>query len=41
MGCKGAVPCRTIKALVKAAKLMVIDAMITQMPVLAGGGEYD
>jgi hypothetical protein len=36
---KGAVPCRTIKALVKAAKVMVIAARPTQMPVLAGGGE--
>ena len=34
----GAAPCRTIKALVKAAKLMVIAASATQMPVFDGGG---
>ena len=39
MCCKGTVPCRTTKALVKAAKLMVIAAKPTQIPVLAGGGE--
>src|SRR6266849_2941999 len=39
MCCKGAVPWRTIMALVKAAKLMVMAAKPTQMPVLAGGGE--
>src|SRR5229473_6555899 len=32
-------PWRTIRALVKAAKLMVMAAKATQMPVLAGGGE--
>src|SRR6266404_9496020 len=32
-------PWRTIRALVKAAKLMVMAAKPTQMPVLAGGGE--
>src|SRR5580658_32310 len=36
---RGAVPWRTINALVKAAKVMVMAARPTQMPVLAGGGE--
>src|ERR1035441_6126841 len=32
-------PWRTIRALVRAAKLIAIDASTTQMPVEAGGGE--
>src|ERR1700733_8848800 len=35
----GEAPWRTIRALVKAAKVMVMAARPTQMPVLAGGGE--
>ena len=32
-------PLRTIRALVNAAKVMVMEASTTQIPVEAGGGE--
>src|ERR1700722_11437968 len=33
-------PCRTTRALVKEANVIVLAARPTQIPVLAGGGEY-